>query len=169
MADYLPSWTYRPVVAGDRERVIEARDLTLHIEWGDQGQVKEWARAQGWPAPWFNFQTKFLDKMLESDENFALALRDSGISMQVPVSSYALPPEYVADLDDSYEERYYRGLVEELRGIRRAVELGVVVEVDGKQLRTFDQFYSWAHGRYHLLEDDMSTGWIGDDSRNPAY
>jgi hypothetical protein len=164
---YIPDWAFRPVEAGDRELVIAARDKSLRVDWGDQNQVKAWAKEQGWPAPWFNFPGKFLDQMLANDENFAMALRNSGISLQIPVSSYTLPPIYIAEMDESYLERSYRGLVEELRGIRRAVMMGVVVEVDGKKLRTFDQFYQWAHGRYYLLEDDMNTGWIGDDSRHP--
>jgi hypothetical protein len=52
--------------------------------------------------------------------------------------------------------------VESLREVRRAVEAGVVVHVDGKQLTSFDSFYSWAHGRYHALEDGYDS-WIGDD------
>ena len=44
------------------------------------------------------------------------------------------------------------------------VEAGVVVQVEDTTLNSFDSFYDWAHGRYHKLEDDMRTGWIGDDS-----
>lgn len=55
-------------------------------------------------------------------------------------------------------------LVEELRDIRRAVEAGVVVEVENtKKLRSFNSFYTWAHGRYHALEDGYDS-WIGDDN-----
>ena len=53
-------------------------------------------------------------------------------------------------------------LVEALREIRRAVEAGVAVKVEGKTLRDFDSFYTWAHGRYHALEDGYDS-WIGDD------
>jgi hypothetical protein len=56
-------------------------------------------------------------------------------------------------------------LVEELREIRRAVEAGVVVKVEGTQtvLKTWQGFYDWAHGRYHMLEDGYDS-WIGDDN-----
>jgi hypothetical protein len=55
-------------------------------------------------------------------------------------------------------------LVEELRALRRAVEAGVVVQVeDGPRLQTWQGFYEWAHGRYHMLEDGYDR-WIGDDS-----
>lgn len=30
-------------------------------------------------------------------------------------------------------------------------------------MRSWQQFYTWAHGRYHMLEDGYDT-WIGDDS-----
>lgn len=55
-------------------------------------------------------------------------------------------------------------LVEELRAIRRAVEAGVVVYIAGEQpLSNWQQFYRWAHGRYHMLEDGYDK-WIGDDA-----
>ena len=57
----------------------------------------------------------------------------------------------------------WRVLVEELRQIRRAIEAGTVVQVEGvATLRTWQQFYDWAHGRYHMLEDGCDA-WIGDD------
>ena len=62
----------------------------------------------------------------------------------------------------AYAERSWRWLVESLREIRRAVEADVVVEIDGQQLKSFGSFYTWAHGRYHVLEDGYDP-WIGDD------
>ena len=55
-------------------------------------------------------------------------------------------------------------LVEELRQIRRLVESGVKVNIEGTQtvLSTWQSFYDWAHGRYHALEDGYDS-WIGDD------
>ena len=77
----------------------------------------------------------------------------------------------LAELDALYAERSSSGrptswgaLVEELRKIRRAVEAGTVVTVeDGPRLSTWQGFYSWAHGRYHMLEDGYDS-WIGDDN-----
>lgn len=79
--------------------------------------------------------------------------------------------ESLRTLDAMYAERSasgrptsWRALVEELRKIRRAIEAGAVVEVEGEAaLRTWQEFYSWAHGRYHMLEDGCDP-WIGDDS-----
>lgn len=78
--------------------------------------------------------------------------------------------EKLKTLDEMYEARSpsgyptsWRHLVEELREIRRAVEAGTVVQVEGGgTLRTWQQFYDWAHGRYHMLEDGCDS-WIGDD------
>lgn len=55
-------------------------------------------------------------------------------------------------------------LVEELREIRRLIEAGVIVKIEGTQtvLETWQSFYNWAHGRYHALEDGYDS-WIGDD------
>jgi hypothetical protein len=54
--------------------------------------------------------------------------------------------------------------VEALRELRRAVEAGVALQVEGgPDLRTWQEFYAWAHGRYHMLEDGYDP-WIGDDA-----
>jgi hypothetical protein len=56
-------------------------------------------------------------------------------------------------------------LVEELREIRRLVEGGTKVRIEGTEtvLRTWQGFYNWAHDRYHALEDGYDR-WIGDDA-----
>ena len=84
--------------------------------------------------------------------------------------------EKLKELDALYEETEDMGvlgrrrtrlrpLVEELRDIRRLVEAGVSVRIEGTEtvLNTWANFYDWAHGRYHVLEDG-SDKWIGDDS-----
>lgn len=110
-------------------------------------------------------------RMLENEANFQLAVRDSGIVMQIPSQDYTISPEKLQELDGLYDARSPEGrptdwgwLVEELREIRRAVEAGVVVQVaDGPALHTWQDFYAWAHGRYHMLEDGYDH-WIGDDA-----
>jgi hypothetical protein len=46
----------------------------------------------------------------------------------------------------------------------RLVEAGVLVKVEGTPtvLDSWQSFYAWAHGRYHMLEDGYDR-WIGDD------
>lgn len=58
----------------------------------------------------------------------------------------------------------WNALVEELRAIRRLVEAGVAVKIEGTPtvLTTWQEFYTWAHDRYHALEDGADH-WIGDD------
>ncbi|MGD9934636.1 MAG: hypothetical protein AB7T37_13100, partial [Dehalococcoidia bacterium] len=81
-----------------------------------------------------------------------------------------LSAQEIAELDASYDAvdenrrpTSWGWLVHELRGIRRKVESGVVVQVEeGPELRSWSDFYQWAHGRYHSLEDGYDK-WIGDD------
>lgn len=109
--------------------------------------------------------------MLQTREHFALAIEQSGIKIHIPREDYTISGEMIRELDALYESRSSSGrpdswgsLVEELREIRRAVEAGVVVHIAGEQpMRSWQQFYTWAHGRYHMLEDGYDT-WIGDDS-----
>ncbi|MBX3278484.1 MAG: hypothetical protein KF868_10830 [Acidobacteria bacterium] len=88
---------------------------------------------------------------------------------------HTLTIEMLEELDALYEETEDMGvlgrrparwgaLVEELRKIRRLVEAGVNVKIEGTQttLNTWQSFYDWAHGRYHALEDGYDS-WMGDD------
>jgi hypothetical protein len=108
--------------------------------------------------------------MLKDEESFRLALEGSGVEARLPKQECTLTAENIRELDATYAGRSESGrpngwdlLVEELRQIRRAVEAGVLVKVeDGPELRTWQDFYSWAHGRYHALEDGADH-WIGDD------
>ncbi len=80
--------------------------------------------------------------------------------------------EVLRDLDALYEDAegvtpqmQWSVLVEELRKIRRLVEAGVAVKIEETKtaLVTWQDFYTWAHGRYHMLEDGYDR-WIGDDN-----
>jgi hypothetical protein len=83
---------------------------------------------------------------------------------------YTISAEELRELDALYDERSetgrpvgWRSLVEALREIRRAIEAGAVVTVEGgRPMRTWQDFYGWAHGRYHALEDGCDP-WIGND------
>ncbi len=88
----------------------------------------------------------------------------------MPNQIHTISAEKLSELDALYDARSASGrptswgaLVEELREIRRAVEKGVVVKVEGgPTLRSWGSFYAWAHGRYHMLEDGYDS-WIGHD------
>jgi hypothetical protein len=168
----VPAWAMRAATAVDRVLVQHAqRQGWLQIQWPEGKAVKQWAKVQGWPVPWFGFDDAFIGKMLESDETFALALTESGVALQIPRSSYTLSTKQVQQLDALYTERSASGrpvswgtLVEELREIRRAVEAEVKIHIEGADtvLVSWQDFYTWAHGRFHMLEDGYDS-WIGDD------
>ncbi len=83
---------------------------------------------------------------------------------------HTITSEMLRDLDALYGDtpmqtnRNWGLLVERLRQIRRLVESGVTVKIEGSEtvLTTWQEFYSWAHGRYHKLEEG-SDQWIGHD------
>jgi hypothetical protein len=168
----IPTWAMRPAGSGDRELVGETLGRgTAKVDWPDRKALRDWARRQGWSTPWLDFEQAFLARMLEDEASFEAALGESGLGIRIPKDEFAVSEADLAKLDALYEARSPTGrptdwglLVESLREIRRAVEAGVVVQVaGGPDLRTWQGFYDWAHGRYHMLEDG-SDRWIGDDS-----
>jgi hypothetical protein len=172
MTKPLPAWALRAATPDDHGTAEEAhRRGHLEITWPDQRALRAWATQQRWPTPLFDFERAFTAHMLASPANFALAVADSGVELYLPRRSYALTGDRLRTLDALYEARSPGGrptdwdmLVEELRELRRAVEAGVVVTVEGDGLlRSWQEFYQWAHGRYHMLEDG-SDRWIGDDA-----
>jgi hypothetical protein len=171
MSKELPAWAMKRAGGEDYDLVQDAhRRGVLQIQWPKLAALRDWARLQAWPMPWFGFEAAFVARLLESPLNFARAINESGIELQIPLQEYTLSIERLTELDALYEQRSPGGrptgwgmLVEELREIRRAVEAGVVVQIEGDQrMQTWQEFYAWAHGRYHMLEDGYDR-WIGDD------
>ncbi|MEZ4641431.1 MAG: hypothetical protein R3E31_01600 [Chloroflexota bacterium] len=151
------------------------RQGSTQIQLPDLKKLKGWAKSHGWPTPWFGFKNAFIAKLFESHETFTLALNESGVTMHIPIKEHTLTIKMLKELDGLYEAREDMGvlgqrptrwgdLVSELREIRHLVEAGVKVNVAGTQtvLKTWQGFYDWAHGRYHMLEDGYDS-WIGDD------
>ncbi len=168
----MPAWARRAATFEDLGFAKDAlRQGRMQIKWPNVKALRSWAKQQGWSTPFFGFEEAFIAKMLETKENFELAIEKSGIEIQVPRQNYTISSETIRQLDALYQERSSTGrpnrwdiLVEELREIRRAVEAGVLVEIEGEQpIVNWQDFYSWAHGRYHMLEDGYDK-WIGDDS-----
>lgn len=157
---------------GDRRVAQEAQGRgALQITWPDRKALRAWANRQGWPTPWLGFDEAFLARMLKAEASFDLALRESGIGLRIPRQEHTISAERLRELDELYDERSESGrpvcwgsLVEDLREIRRAVEAGVVVTVEGaRPMDSWQAFYEWAHGRYHALEEGYDK-WIGNDS-----
>lgn len=172
MNNNIPAWALRAATFEDQSFAKDAhRQGRMQIKWPDTKTLRSWAKQQGWSTPFFSFEEAFIAQMLETEENFKLAIEKSGIEIQVPRQNYTISSETIGELDALYEERSSAGrptrwgiLVEELREIRRAVEAGVTVNIEGEQsILNWQNFYSWAHGRYHMLEDGYDK-WIGDDS-----
>jgi hypothetical protein len=168
----IPAWAMRTAKAEDYSSVQDLHSRgTMQIKWPDRKALRHWTKLQGWPTPWFGFETAFLAKMFESPMNFTQAINESGIEIQIPQREYTLSVARLTELDALYVKRSPSGqpdgwgiLVEVLRELRRAVEAGVAVQVeDGPRIQTWQGFYDWAHGRYHMLEDGYDR-WIGDDS-----
>jgi len=167
----IPAWATRRAEAQDYVIAQDSqRRGALHITWPNLTELRTWAKLHGWPAPWFGFEAAFLGRLFESETNFRQAVGESGIELCVLQEAYTLSGDRVRALDALYDSRTPSGqpdgwamLVEELREIRRAVEAGVVIQVEaGPALRSWQEFYAWAHGRYHMLEDGADK-WIGDD------
>lgn len=172
MQTEIPNWAMRAAGSGDRELVGEALGRgTAKVEWPDRRALRDWAGRRGWPTPWVDFEGAFLARMLEDEASFEAALCEGGVGIRIPRRESAISVADLAALDARYEARSPTGrptdwglLVESLREIRRAVEAGVEVQVaGGPDLRSWQGFYDWAHGRYHMLEDGFDR-WIGDDS-----
>jgi hypothetical protein len=174
----IPAWA-KERVSLDVHDLSEVRRLhslgRTQIQLPAIKDLKGWAKSHGWPTPWFGFREAFIAKLFSSEEAFSLALNESGINIHVPIKEHTLTVERVQELDALYEETEDMGplgrrptrwgtLVNELREIRRLVEGGVKVKVEGTRtvLTTWGGFYNWAHGRYHALEDGYDD-WIGDD------
>lgn len=171
MKKSIPAWALRQANPSDLDAVRKARtDESLSISLPDQNELRNWAKEQRWPTPWFGFEDAFISKMLEDQTSFERATNSSGVSISLPREKFTLSAAQIAELDDLYSERSpsqrpvgWNVLVAKLREIRRAVEAGVVVEIeDGPTLRSWQSFYAWAHGRYHMLEDGADE-WIGAD------
>lgn len=175
MSQDIPSWAKQKVLPNVPD-FLEVRDLyrqgRTQIQLPDLKALKGWAKPHGWPTPLFGFKEAFLAKLFESNETLSLALNESGISLYIPIKEHTITLETLKELDALYEEREdvaggrptrWGTLVSELREIRHLVEAGVEVKVAGTDtvLTTWQGFYGWAHGRYHMLEDGYDS-WIGD-------
>ena len=170
----LPKWAVQKATGQDFRRTKQSIEHgTYTISGPDTKTLKTWAKQQGWPTSWFGFNHKFVQKMLESEANFALALQDAGLVVWIPRESYRISKQQLQSWDAMYEEREDMGalgmrptrlgsLVENLREVRRAIEAQVFIEIDNRQLHNVGSFLKWVDERYHMLEDGYDS-WVGDD------
>ena len=159
----LPDWAVKKATSLDREiarRAYEAGNAKIVLR--DNVSLRQWMNSKGWKRGWLLSRYSFIKQLFTNDENYQLVLQDNIAEILIPRQQVNVSEERLDQIDQSYEARSWPYVVEALREIRRAVEAGVVIEVDGKTLKSWQEWYSWAHSRYHLLEDG-SDKWIGDD------
>jgi hypothetical protein len=118
---------------------------------------------QGWKRSWLFPEDSFYKTLFENNKNFELAL-ENVIDLLISKSIHPISDKELQDLDQDYEERSFSAIFEGLRDIRRAIEAGVIIDLDGRELKSVGAFVTWAHKRYHLLEV-MFDKWIGNDKR----
>jgi hypothetical protein len=160
----LPSWALEELGPGDRRRADQARlDGQLRVDWESRRALRRWAKAHDWPAPLFGLEAVLLDRFLAREEDFDTAAGSDEIRFRAPVLEHSVSSAELSGMDAEYvDSASWGSLVAGLRSIRRAVESGVVVDVEGRKLDSWNDFYTWAHERYRSLEDGHDA-WIGDD------
>lgn len=170
----LPEWAFELAAPEHRHRAIAAHENgTLAIIWPDSKSLKTWAKQKGWRVAWFNFKKHFVNEMLENDINFELVLKERKLKISIPIEYYKISGQTLQTWDTLYEEQDDKGvpglrqfrwghLVESLREIRRLVEAGTVIEIESKKIENFNEFMTWVHHRYKLLEEGYDS-WVGDD------
>jgi hypothetical protein len=159
----LPTWAVRKATSSDREEAAKAYKVgTAKINIRNDASVRSWMKDKGWKRSWLFLQESFIKQLFFSEENYRLALKDKVVEILIPKTMVTISEKRLNDIDQSYADRSFSYVVESLREMRRAVEAGVTIEVDGKELKSWNSWYTWAHARYHLLEEG-SDEWIGDD------
>ena len=107
----IPAWAMKTAAPEDRDAVRRFRgEGRMQVKWPpDRKALRDWARHQGWPAPWFAFEERFITRTLEDDESFALALAESGIEILIPKRKHTLSAEDLKELDLLYDDRSASG------------------------------------------------------------
>ncbi|MCB0689644.1 MAG: hypothetical protein KDC53_24055 [Saprospiraceae bacterium] len=147
----------------DWELVKKAHQAgTVKIELLNDASLRSWMKGNGWKSSWIFLEESFKKQLLSEEWKYRQALEGGIVEIMIPKDKVNISGETLKDLDESYEERSWSSLVESLRDMRRAVEAGVILEVEGKPIKTWNAWYSWAHSRYPGLEEGSDL-WIGDD------
>ncbi len=172
MDNKLPDWAVMTANPTDYEWSKKARlQGTIKLIWPDKKELQAWTRQQGWKTSWLSFESQFVDHMFANQQNFAKTLQESGMVLLIPRREVEITAKMLQEIDEDYARRnesgrptHWSSVVADLRAIRRAVEAGVVIKIAGQEtrLQTWQGFYEWAHGRYHMLEDGFDQ-WIGND------
>lgn len=159
----LPNWALRKAGPEDWEDAIKAIEtMKAKVEFFDRKSLKAWMKSKGWKRSWIFPTMSFSKHLIRSKANYELALRENIIEIWIPKSAYRIPDAFIEEIDQFYQNESWDAAVESLRSIRRAIEAGVVIQLDDEEFKFVSSFYSWAHKRYHILEE-ASDQWILDD------
>ena len=170
----LPKWAIKKASREDYQLTLKAfNNGTGRIIWPIGNAIRVWAKEQGWSSSWIFFKTRFQKKVFESEENFILAIQQCGLIIMIPLESYQYPESELKIMDKWYNNRKdmdelgmrpvdWGLLVESLREIRRATEVGVKIDIDSQTLASTSDFFTWANSRYPLLAEGYDS-WYGDD------
>ncbi len=158
-----PGWALTKAGSEDRKIVKEAFDKKrTNFVFKDKKSLKSWMKSKKWRTSWLFPEQSFYQAIFENDDNFQTALSENIVEIFLPKSAYKVPDKEIEKIDQYYEQEEWDWAVECLREIRRAIDAGVVIKIGDQQFTTAGSFYTWAHKRYHILEE-ASDKWILDD------
>lgn len=159
----IPNWALRKAGPEDKALAEQAfKDARANLKLTDRTGMKTWMKSRGEKISWLRPSASFYKQLLASEESFREVLAIGVMEIWIPKYSYTVPEDFLATVDQLYAEKDWNTAVEYLREIRRAIDLGVKVQIEDKTFTSASTFYNWAHQRYHVLEE-AADKWILDD------
>lgn len=156
-------WFLKKAGVDDYEKARKVlSDLDGKIEFRDRKNLYTWMKKSGWKPNWFFVEQSFRKRIVEEEKRFRQAIAEKKATIMIPVDSYRCDNKYLEDLDQDYENGDYDGMVSSLSDLRRAIDAGVLVLIDGNSFDDSSKFYNWVHKRWHLLEE-CADKWILSD------
>ena len=104
----LPSCALRRATAADRLATKQAYEqAAMQTNWDTCDPLKTWAKEGGWPTLWLSFQKAFCTELLENNENFSLAVSESGLQITILKQTYTILDDELHETDDEYENHQW--------------------------------------------------------------
>jgi hypothetical protein len=158
----LPNWALEKAGPNDRVRSKAAyQQKTGRFTVPNRVSLKDWMLARGWKRSWLSPEGSFYKQCFQDDVLFQLALKDQMIDIWIPKAMHQVSAANLAAIDEDYQQKDWSAAVAQLRDIRRAIDAGITIELDGQTFISSGAFYTWAHQRYHVLEE-ISNDWMMD-------
>lgn len=158
----LPNWALEKAGPHDRVRAKEAYEKeTGRFTVPNRVSLKDWMKAQGWKRSWISLEGSFYKQCFQDDSLFQLALKEEMVDIWIPKEVCQISVADLASMDKDYDAQDWSTAAAKLRDIRRAIDAGVIIEIDGQSFKSSGSFYTWTHQRYHALEE-ISNEWMMD-------